>query len=338
MNNLEVSDAGGEGTLRVTREIRVPTGLSKEAQAALRAMAPYAQQTLARPLQYPNFDDLDGWRAFIQMADQQIIASFPRPGGDIATETNLVDMAGVPVYEFTPEGVESGTDAPMCYDIHGGALIMGGGEACRLMCDLTGRRVGLHTFAVDYRMAPDHPYPAALDDCLEVYRALLDRWPSERIVVSGGSAGGNLAAALMLRAHDEGLSMPAALILRTPECDLTESGDSFDVLEGIDTVLVRRLTHSIRLHANGHELAHPYLSPIFGDLSHFPPTFIQTGTRDLFLSNSVRLHRALRQADVEAELHVWEAMPHAGFGDTPEDHEISIEIRKFLVKHLVSAT
>jgi acetyl esterase/lipase len=123
-------------------------------------------------------------------------------------------------------------------------------------------------------------------------------------------------------------------VVRTPECDLTESGDSFDVLEGVDVVLVQRLTASIALYADGHDLAHPYLSPIFGDVSHFPPTFIQTGTRDLFLSNSVRLHRALRNADVDAELHVWEAMPHGGFADTPEDAEIGVEIRKFVAKHL----
>ncbi|HVM63605.1 MAG TPA: alpha/beta hydrolase, partial [Acidimicrobiales bacterium] len=194
------------------------------------------------------------------------------------------------------------------------------------------------TFAIDYRMAPDHPYPAALDDCVAVYRALLGRFPAERIVVDGGSAGGNLVAALLVRAHDEGLPMPAAAMLFTPELDLTESGDTFDVLHGVDVVLVQRLTDTIALYADGHDLTHPYLSPLFADVAGFPPTFLQAGTRDLFLSNTVRMHRKLRAAGVDAELHVWEAMPHGGFAGAPEDLEVRIEMRRFLDKHRRAAS
>jgi acetyl esterase/lipase len=186
-------------------------------------------------------------------------------------------------------------------------------------------------------MPPDHLYPAALDDCIAVYRALLEVRAPERIVVGGGSAGGNLAAALMLRAHDEGLPLPAALVLLTPEADLTESGDSFHTNLGIDPVLQTSLGESIGLYAGEHDLTHPYLSPLFGDLTPFPPTFVQGGTRDLFLSNSVRMHRKLRAAGVEAELHVWEGMPHGGFFGAPEDAEIGAELRRFLAKHVPAA-
>ena len=179
-------------------------------------------------------------------------------------------------------------------------------------------------------MPPDHPYPAALDDCLAVYRALLEVRAPDRIVVGGASAGGNLAAALMLRARDEGLPLPAALVLLTPEVDLTESGDSFRTNLGIDTVLVRSLADANALYAGGHDLTDPYLSPLFGDVAGFPPTFLQTGTRDLFLSNTVRMHRKLRAAGVDAELHVFEAMPHGGFWGAPEDTEMAEEVRRFL--------
>ena len=165
---------------------------------------------------------------------------------------------------------------------------------------------------------------------MSAYRALLRERPPEQILVSGGSAGGNLAAALMLRARDEGLPLPAGLILGTPEIDLTESGDSFHTNKGVDPGL-RSLMPVNLLYANGHDLRHPYLSPLFGDFSQgFPPTILTTGTRDLYLSNTVRMHRALRAAGVPAALHVTEAGPHTGFPGAPEGLEIDREIRLFV--------
>jgi monoterpene epsilon-lactone hydrolase len=207
-----------------------------------------------------------------------------------------------------PNRVSDGPDTPIYLDIHGGALILAGGDLCRLMATGGALSRDMITWAIDYRMPPIHPYPAALDDCMATYRRALEVRSPEDVFVGGGSAGGNLAAALLLRAKDEGLPMPAALVLRTPEVDLTESGDSFHTVLGIDPVL-KPLMHVNRLYANGHDLAHPYLSPLFGDVTGFPPTFLQTGTRDLFLSNTVRMHRKLRSAGVETELHVFEAMP-----------------------------
>ena len=147
------------------------------------------------------------------------------------------------------------------------------------------------------------------------------------------SAGANLAAALLVRARDEGLPMPAALVLPTPMVDLTESGDTFQTLNGVDGGLRSQMAVNL-LYANGHDLTDPYLSPLFADLSGFPPTFLQSGTRDLFLSNTVRLHRKLLAAGVDTELHIFEAMPHAGFGGTtPEDIELDAAIHAFLDKH-----
>src|SRR5205823_2929973 len=116
-----------------------------------------------------------------------------------------------------------------------------------------------------------------------------------------------------------GLPLPAAVVLLTPELDLTESGDTFSTLLGVDTALTSRLMPANLLYAGGHDLSHPYLSPLFGDFAKgFPPAFLQSGTRDLFLSNTVRMHRALRQAGLEAELHVFEAATHVMFMAGPE--------------------
>ena len=170
-----------------------------------------------------------------------------------------------------------------------------------------------------------------------MYRRLLEVRAPDQIVVGGASAGGNLAAALMLRARDEGLPMPAALVLQTPEVDLTESGDSFATNLGLDNVLTASLAGSIALYAGDHDLTDPYLSPLFGDVTAFPPTLLQAGTRDLFLSNTVRMHRKLRAAGVDAELHVFEAMPHGGFFGAPEDEELAHEVRRFIASHLPSS-
>ncbi len=180
-------------------------------------------------------------------------------------------------------------------------------------------------------MPPEHPYPYALDDCLLAYRYLLDRHGAPNVVIGGRSAGGNLAVATVLRARDERLPMPAGLVLLSPQLDLTESGDSFEVNRMVDVMLPGSLMPNNLLYANGMDLAHPYLSPLFGDLAGLPPVFLQSGTRDLFLSNAVRMHRALRRAGAAAELHVFEAMPHGGFmGATPEDRELAEEIARFV--------
>ena len=193
--------------------------------------------------------------------------------------------------------------------------------------------VNMPVWAIDYRMPPEHPYPAALDDCLAVYQAALQERSPGDIFVGGTSAGGNLAAALLLRAKDAGLPMPAGLMLITPEVDLTESGDTFVTNNGIDNILSPLMPVN-QLYADGHDLSHPYLSPLFGDVTGFPPTFLTSGTRDLFLSNTVRMHRKLRAAGVDAELHIWEAMPHGGFGGgAPEDMEMLSELQGFLEKY-----
>ena len=327
-----MTEATTEPVLELTRRITTPSSVSPQAQAAIAAGSAAVLQRLAEPEVPPPLDDAAAWKARIAVTDEFIALGFA--GRDLDAPTELIQVDGVDVFVITPPGADDGADAPMLYDIHGGALIAGGGDACRLMGTAAALRAGLHTWAVDYRMPPDHPYPTPLDDCVTVYRALLETRSPEQIVVAGSSAGGNLAAALMLRARAEGLPMPRALLLITPEVDLTESGDTFDTNAGVDYVLLNRLTDSIALYAGDHDLRDPFLSPLFGDLSDFPPTFLQAGTRDLFLSNAVRMHRALRALDVDAELHVWEAMPHGGFFGAPEDAEIGVEVRKFLAKHL----
>ena len=222
----------------------------------------------------------------------------------------------------------------MYLDIHGGAWVLGGGELCTMTAMRSAEAIGVRTWAVDYRMPPDHPYPTPLEDCLAAYRLLLEERRPDEIIVGGASAGGNLAAALILHARDDGLPLPAAVVLNTGAFDLTGSGDSWQTNDGLDSVLSGSLAPVTELYAGGHDVRDPYISPLFGDLSEFPPTILLTGTRDMLLSDNVRMHRALRAAGVDAELHVWEAAGHGGFlGMAPEDTDRHGELRHFAQRH-----
>jgi acetyl esterase/lipase len=308
-----------------SRRVPLPAALSEAARAMLAMPRPSGGA-------YPKLTDKEGWRRLIASRDKasaEMSAPFAaRLKADVAHRK----MAGVDVYVATPRDERLIGKDHVVFDIHGGALVFGGGEAnVRFSTAAIALRTGRVAYGVDYRVPPDHPYPAALDDCIAAYRELMQEVGPKKVVVSGTSAGGNLAAALLLRAKDEGLPMPAGALLLTPELDLTESGDTFDTLMGLDVVLTSRLTEVNLLYADGADLAHPYVSPLFGDVAGFPPTLLQAGTRDIFLSNAVRMHRKLRTAGARAELHVWEGMPHAGFGGlTPEDREVSAELQSFI--------
>jgi acetyl esterase/lipase len=184
-----------------------------------------------------------GWLRHIQDADAAMLAWYH---GRQSQSQSPVDL-GVDVIEHSCAGVRTfiahapqlppEAHAPVYLEFHGGAFIYGSGEVCRLSTAFTALDKGMTVWGVDYRMPPLHPFPAAVDDALTVYRELLRIRRPDEIHVGGGSAGGNLAAALVARARDEGLPAPASLVLLTPELDLTASGDSFGVLAGIDGAL-----------------------------------------------------------------------------------------------------
>jgi epsilon-lactone hydrolase len=309
------------------RDIPIPTSVSAEAQAAM-AMPPMEQPAS------PPLDDLDAWRTMIAEYDAVIDSIMSARTADAPVQVEGLDVDGVHVYQITPDD-HAGDDRRVYLDIHGGAFINGRGESCRAMGIGTSLRVGARVWAVDYRMPPDHPFPAALDDCLAAYRMLLVDHAPEEIIVGGASAGGNLAAATVLRARDEGLEMPAAVVLMTPGVDLTGAGDSFQTNLGLDPLIQSNDNPSFQLYAAGHDLTDPYLSPLFADFSTgFPPTILTTGTRDMLLSDTVRMHRALRNAGIVADLHVTEAAGHGGFfGMAPEDHDLQRQVRLFVDAH-----
>jgi monoterpene epsilon-lactone hydrolase len=320
------------GAVRLpAREIPVPTTLSPQARAVL-SLDLAAGRAPAQPP--PALEDVPGWHRWVEERHVEWRLGAAQVAGDPSTEVQELEVEGTRVYLITPADHQPGTTRVLLH-VHGGAMVLGGGDLCALTSRRVAERAGVPTWAVDYRMPPDHPYPTPLDDCLTAYRTLLESHRPEDIIVSGESAGGNLAAAMLLCARDEGLPLPAGAVLLTPEVDLTESGDSFACNLGLDNVLTESLMPMNLLYAGDHDLRDPYVSPLFGDFAAgFPPTLLVSGTRDLFLSNTVLLHRKLRAAGVPADLHVVEAAGHGRFfGLAPEDAEIDAEIRRFMESH-----
>jgi epsilon-lactone hydrolase len=325
-------DSKDRGVLLQQRTVPFPTSISEEARTALERLVRDDGTPFNSLHEMPAADDVEAWRR-LKTSVNAVYASAREgvanpSGGSVET----IQAGDATIHLATPKNLSRADRAYI--DLHGGALIFGGGEACRAGAQVQANQHGVRCYAVDYRTPPDHPFPAALDDCMAAYRYALDRHEAGNIIVGGRSAGGNLAVAMMLRAREEGLPFPAALVLLSPELDLTESGDSFGVNRLVDVVLPGSLIPINHLYAGGADLSHPHLSPLFGNFAGFPPTFLQTGTRDLLLSNAVRMHRALRRAGVTTELHVFEGMPHGGFtGGTPEDRELADEVSCFVRTH-----
>lgn len=224
--------------------------------------------------------------------------------------------------------------------LHGGCYVLGGGMAGTREAMYMAAFGRFKVISVDYRMPPAFPYPAALDDAVTAWKAALTMAQPENMAVFGTSAGGALTLALVLRAKQEGLPLPAAIAPGTPMSDLTKTGDSFHTNAMLDNVLVAsdgRCDAMARLYANGHDLTDPMLSPIYGDMRGFPPAILTTGTRDLLLSNTIRVHRKLRRAGVDAALHVYEGQSHAHYlrdSTAPETREVFEEIARFFDEHL----
>lgn len=299
--------------------IPVPKSISAQGQAYLAAAA--------KRLAAQRAPDL---RDQIAAAVQFLRPLAARFAGSVNT---TVLPSGAKLYRMTPQG-RSGRLSEVAYvDIHGGGFTGGGGEMCELLAKIRASEYGTEVYEIDYRLAPAHPFPAGLDDCLAAYKEVLKHYDASNLVLGGSSAGGNLAAALLLCARDGQLPLPAALLLQTPALDLTLLGDSYQTNRLLDVNLYGGGSDGPLVYTAGADATYPYVSPLFGDFSGgWPPTMLTTGTRDLLLSDTVRMHRALRRAGVRAELHVAEASPHGGFmgAQAPEDAEMMAECRRFI--------
>ena len=277
------------------------------------------------------------------LADSLAVAANKRIPGLLA-RLNLTMTAatidGVRVHTITPKTIPAENQRRVLVHVHGGCYVLSPGESGTIEGILMAGLGHYKVISVDYRMPPEAYFPAALDDAVTVYRAAVKEAGAKRVAVFGTSAGGALTLETMLKAKDLKLAMPGAIAVGTPMADATKVGDSFYTNEGIDNVLVSRdgfCDAATVVYAKGHDLKDPLLSPVYGDFANFAPTILTSGTRDLLLSNTVRVHRKLRDAGVESFLQVFEGQSHAHYlrdDSAPETKATFKEIGGFFDKHM----
>lgn len=195
---------------------------------------------------------------------------------------------------------------------HGGGYTSGGLGFSKVLASKLTRATGLDVLAFDYRLAPEHPYPAAVEDAQAAWDHLMRLGFGARdVVLAGDSAGGNMALVLCLRLRAEGRMLPGALLLMSPWTDMTCSGESLTERADIDPVLTPEYIYAVReAYAGSLDPAQPELSPLLADLAGFPPTLIQVGTHEILFSDAERLAERMKAAGTECRLEVWEGMWH----------------------------
>ncbi|MGO5023848.1 alpha/beta hydrolase [Lawsonibacter sp. LCP25S3_G6] len=195
---------------------------------------------------------------------------------------------------------------------HGGGYTSGNLGYARVLAAKMASATGCEVLAFQYRLAPEFPYPAALEDALDAWEYLMHQgWGAKDVILAGDSAGGNLALELTLALKEQGRFQPGRLVLFSPWTDMSASGDSYTQREELDPMLTNRYIQSVRsAYAPHADYTHPKLSPLFADLSGLPPTLIQVGEREILYSDSEQLLHALIAAGVPCVLQSWPDMWH----------------------------
>lgn len=313
----------------MVRDVRSPSTASAEAQAYL-GREPVES---VWPCTSADWSEMRaGLREVASAASQSVYDAFV----DHIIEERLDDIR---VERVVPKSRTSEAESKAVLYLFGGGYVSGSPWEGLTISGRLAHHLGIDVWAVDYPLAPEHPYPAALDAASGVYRYLCELYGAQNIAVSGDSAGGNLALATVLGAMADGMSSPVALALFSPWSDLTDSGDTIHTLDGIDPDLTygAYLAPAAAAYTGGRHPAEPEISPIYAEYpENFPPTIISTGTRDLFLSDCARLHRILRQAGIPSVLNVWEGMWHdfEFFPSIPEGQESLAEMAGFIAAYL----
>jgi len=284
---------------------------------------------ILRQSAFPVGSDVDEQRRLLR----ELLSAQPLPADVTVTAAAL---GGVPTAEITVDGIEP---RHVVLYFHGGVYVMGDASLAADLASQVGRRTQAKVISVDYRLAPEHPYPAAVDDALAAYEGLLHSGiaPSN-IAFAGESAGGGLAVATLVNARDRGLPLPAAAFVMSPYADLTLAGTTMQTKRELDPLMsLEALQDRVNDYTSGQDAALALISPVFADLSGLPPLIIQAGTHEVLLDDALRLARQAATADVEVTLNIIPGVPHVFQAYYPILDEAAVALDRagqFLSEHL----
>ena len=259
-------------------------------------------EAVLRQSAFPVDIDLSEQRRLLR----ELTSAQPLPADVTVTSAAL---GGVPTAEITIDGIEP---RHVVLYFHSGVYVLGDAFQAAGLASQVGRRARAKVISVDYRLAPEHPYPAAVDDALAAYEALLQGGTAPPdIAFAGESAGGGLAVATLVNARDHGLPLPAAAFVMSPYADLTLAGATMQTKREVDVLMSREALQSrVTDYTAGQDAALGLISPIFADLHGLPPLIIQAGTHEVLLDDAVRLARQAANADVAVTLDITPGVPH----------------------------
>jgi monoterpene epsilon-lactone hydrolase len=266
---------------------------------------------------------------------REAVSAQPLPA-DVTVTTAA--LGGVPTAEITVDVIDP---RHVVLYFHGGVYVISDAFLAAGLASQIGRRTQAKVISVDYRLAPEHPYPAAVDDALAAYEALLDSGiaPSD-IAFAGDSAGGGLAIATLVNARDHGLPLPAAAYVLSPYVDLSLAGTTMETKRDVDPLLSRELLEPrVADYTAGQDAALPLISPVFADLSGLPPLIIQAGSHEVLLDDAVRLAHQAATADVEVTLEITPRVPHVfqAYSQMLDEAEAALNrAARFLSAHLAA--
>ena len=320
-------------TLISERAIPVPYGISPEMAEIVKA------RTISAGIPLP--DTTEAWLAFQKAFDAPGEEGGRQGAARHGATYEVQQIAGVKTYVVTPAKLSKRFADRVFVHAHGGAFVFGGGDSTLREAVWVADGLGVKVVSVDYRRPPLYPFPAALEDVLAVYEDVIKQQGAAKTAIFGSSAGGNITLATVLRLKQLGKPLPGAVFAGTPTTDLENTTDTWYTFEGLDPLGARDglIQAAMDLYAGVEPLANPLLSPVNGSLEGFPPTILISGTRDLLLSDTVRMHRALRAAGVTADLHVYDGQVHGDYIqglllDMPESEDAQRELSEFFARHL----
>lgn len=289
------------------------------------------EQIITQLRKQPLFENLEIEE--LRAKYEEVATSFPTPTDAIIER---VDALGVPGQLVLAPGASN--LATIVY-LHGGGYAMGSLDTHRTLAYNLSQASGFQVLQVDYRLAPEHPFPAALQDLVTTIKWLRQNGlPINRIGMAGDSAGGGLALATCLVLRDAGEELPAAVVCISPWTDLAGRGESMQSKASVDPLISSSMTEYFsNLYLEDEDACHPLASPLYADLSGLPPLLFQVGSDEILLDDSTRFIAKAEEARVEVELKVWEKMIHVWHLFAPilaEGQEAIAEAASFLQKHL----